>query len=52
MEEFVFEETTFIEWQKWLNQWRHDYELEIIHIEIRNDNAVILLKRTRKKHQS
>ena len=50
MEEYVFEEAKFIEWQKWLNQWRHDYTLEILHTEIKGDNAVILLKRTRKKY--
>ena len=51
MEEYIFEEALFIEWQKWLNQWRHDYELEIIHIEIRGDKAVVLLKRTKIPHR-
>jgi ketosteroid isomerase-like protein len=51
MEEYVFEEAEFIMWQKWLNQWRHTYKLEILHIEIKGDNAVILLKRTLKTKQ-
>lgn len=52
MEEYVFEEAEFIVWQKWLNQWRHDYILEILHTEIKGDKAIILLKRTPKKHKS
>lgn len=52
MEEYVFETAKLIEWQKWLNQWRHDYELEIVHIKTEGEDATILLKRTRKKHQS
>lgn len=51
MEEYVFEEALFIEWQKWLNQWKHDYSIEILHTEIKEDKAVILLKRTRIKHR-
>jgi len=51
MEEYVFEEALFIDWQKWLNQWRHDYSLDILHCEIKGDKAIILLKRTRQKHQ-
>ena len=51
MEEYVFQEGTFIEWQKWLNQWRHDYTLEILHIERNGDMALILLKRTWTKHR-
>jgi len=52
MEEYIFKEATFIEWQKWLNQWKHDYNFEILHIEIKGDKSVVLLKRTFKKHQS
>jgi hypothetical protein len=48
MEEYVFETAELIMWQKWLNQWRHDYKLEILHIKTEGNNATILLKRTKK----
>jgi len=51
MEEYVFETVTLIEWQKWLNQWRHDYKLEIVYIKTEGNDATILLKRTKKIKQ-
>jgi len=57
MEEFIFKTGELIEWQKWLNQWKHNYELKIHFIEIKDrlfngvncTNATILLERTLKK---
>ena len=51
MEEYILKTANVIDWQKWLNQWRHTYELEIISMQesLRYDNHVtILLKRTPK----
>ncbi len=52
MGEFIFKTGELIEWQKWLNQWRHNYELKIHFIEIKDGVnctiATILLERTKK----
>lgn len=29
IEEYIFRRAKLIEWQKWLNQWRHDYVIDI-----------------------
>lgn len=48
--EFIFKTAELIEWQKWLNQWKHHYDLEIIDIyfNVVNERLTILLKRTLK----
>ena len=50
--EYIFRRTTVKEWQKLLNQWKHDYSLEILkiihHDSIHGNNAdecTIYLKR-------
>ena len=45
MGEFIFKTGKLIEWQKWLNQWRHDYDLIIHFVKIDNEDATILLER-------
>ena len=35
--EFIFKTAKLIEWQKWLNQWRHTYSLTFHFIEINKD---------------
>ena len=49
--DFVFKQATTDEWQKWMNQWKHNYELEIINsfIHPNTSNLTILLKRTKIK---
>lgn len=32
MEQYIFKTTDITEWQKWLNQWRHEYTIEILKI--------------------
>ena len=51
MEEYIFKEAPFIDWQKWLNQWKHDYNIEIMDIEIKEETAVLLIKRTLIPHR-
>jgi len=45
MSEFIFKTAKHIEWQKWLNQWKHKYELIIHATSIDGENATILLER-------
>ena len=46
--DYIFERKELKEWQKWFNQWKHDYKLEIIAQEIWDDDTVtILLRRTK-----
>ncbi len=49
--EYIFEMKLLREWQKQLNQWRHDYDIEFIDIfnHLDTQNASILLKRKRKE---
>ena len=50
MEDYVFRTAPLIDWQKWLNQWRHEYKLEVLSNELDGlGNSTILLKRTLKK---
>lgn len=30
MEEYIIKTGTESDWQKWLNQWRHNYNIEIV----------------------
>jgi hypothetical protein len=47
---YIFKTAELIEWQKWLNQWKHKYNLEIINTFYNSENGrlTILLKRTLK----
>jgi hypothetical protein len=50
MVDYVLATAKQIEWQKWLNQWKHIYEIEVISMCVTgNDNGAvtILIKRTR-----
>jgi hypothetical protein len=29
-DEYIIKEAEPIEWQKWLNQWKHEYNIEVI----------------------
>lgn len=50
MEEYIFKTTTKSQWQKWLNQWRYKYDLEVLKIYHESlDRVTIYLKRTPKK---
>ena len=52
MEEYIFKKASRSEWQKWLNQWKHDYDLEIMKIvnHHKADQCTIYLKRTPKEN--
>ena len=39
------------ECQKWLNQWKHEFELEILQMCTTNSKIVILLKRKHKQSE-
>lgn len=47
-DEYIIKKTSLIEWQKWLNQWKHQYDLTVITSAIEGDNITIALKRTGK----
>lgn len=49
-EEYIFKTAPLIDWQKWLNQWKHEYLCEIVHCTIHTSHtgistATILLHR-------
>ena len=49
MKEYIFKTAYLTDWQKWLNQWKHDYELKILKIVHKTDEQVtIYLIRTPK----
>jgi len=48
MEEYKIITGTASELQKWLNQWKHEYKLNIIAMSANENITVILLTRTRK----
>jgi len=48
-EDYIFQNASLIDWQKWFNQWKHDYKLEILNSMIFSDGVTILLKRTKLK---
>ncbi len=56
MEEYIIQTAKLSEWQKWLNQWRHSYNIDIISAQfiagVLNDGVLevaICLKRTPKE---
>ncbi len=55
--EYIFERNLLSDWQKKLNQWRHDYEFEIMETFYQDSEgpnipmATILLKRKRKEQR-
>lgn len=49
MKEYIFKTTNQTEWQKWLNQWKHDYELDILKIVDKGKEVTIYLTRQRKE---
>ncbi len=51
MGEYILKTATHAEWQKWLNQWKHKYELDVLSMSesLRHDDSItILLLRTPK----
>lgn len=52
MEEYILRELSLVDWQKLLNQWRHEYILEILQMKVIHDKdnttVVILCKRTKR----
>jgi len=52
-EEYIIKQAELPEWQKWLNQWKHDHVLEIISSDAvfypTKTEIVIALKRTKKE---
>lgn len=50
--EFIIKEAAYIEWQKWLNQWKHQYNLKIHSTTPTTPgNIVIVLERSAKVGQ-
>ena len=49
MEEYVIRKAEFIVCQKMLNQWRHEYKVEVLHMIYVGKGAIIMMvKRTKK----
>ena len=48
MEEFKIISGSMSDCQKWLNQWRHEYEITVIQMCLDGGSPVILLKRKKK----
>lgn len=50
MEEYICETEDVKMWQKWLNQWRHEYKIEILGMTqcTHEEKVTILLKRTKR----
>lgn len=48
MSEYILKKAVLVEWQKWLNQWKHKYELIIHSCTIDGEYAIILLERKEK----
>lgn len=52
MEEYQILRSADIDIQKWMNQWKHQYHLEIMHVQpLRDNQTYMVLKRTPKKGQ-
>jgi hypothetical protein len=49
MEEYICRTAISGEWQKWLNQWKHIYEIEIISMSATDNTTTILIKRKKKE---
>jgi type II secretory pathway component PulM len=53
MQEYIFKTATNEELQKWLNQWKHKYEIEILKIHVHKlDTTTIYIIRTPKQNKS
>ncbi len=51
MEEYILQTNSTKQWQMQLNQWRHDYTIEVlsmVHVTSHLDSITILIKRTPK----
>lgn len=52
-EEYILKTASNEDWQKWLNQWRHNYTIEILSMvhcsHSDNNHVTILIKRTPKE---
>lgn len=49
MEEYILQTHLDSDWQKRLNQWRHEYIVNIISMQCAGDHTTILLTRVKKK---
>ena len=49
--EYILKQAELSEWQKWLNQWKHTYDIEIIKMDAiaypLKTEVVMLIKRTK-----
>jgi len=51
MEEYIYKAAIPMDWQKWLNQWKHNYKIEIIFTQLNVDHTngatlYMMIKRT------
>ena len=46
--EYVCKSATALEWQKWLNQWKHQYKLEVLKMSADKDRTTMLIRRKKK----
>jgi hypothetical protein len=54
-EEYILKQAELPEWQKWLNQWKHDFIIEVLNVDTvfypLKTEVVILIKRTKKGNE-
>jgi hypothetical protein len=54
-EEYIIKEAELSKWQKWLNQWRHDFIIEVISSDAvfypTTTHICMAIKRTKKEKQ-
>jgi hypothetical protein len=43
--EYICKSAAAVEWQKWLNQWKHQYELETLHMLADKEQITMLIRR-------
>lgn len=43
MGEYILKTASAIEWQKWLNQWRHTYSINVISMDSFEKEGIVLV---------
>lgn len=48
-DEYIIDSRPFKEWQKVLNQWKHEYTIEILSSIMNTGDLLLIIKRTKNK---
>ena len=46
MDEYIIESAPIKQWQMWLNQWKHKYDIEILSTAFDGAELLMVIKRT------